>query len=78
MSYHILLIVIGTITAVTYSILTFDSYLQFSFVAMLPLFGMNIKAVKNNVQAHEIDPYLKQLALSTLLFVLLFGLGHIY
>lgn len=77
-NYHIALIGFGTLSALIYTYLNFNSYFQFAFVAMLPLFAVNIKAVKNNLKAQEIDPYLKQLAISTLLFVLLFGLGHIY
>ncbi len=76
-TYHTILIATGVISAMVYSLLNFESYLQFLFVLMLPLFGVNIKAVRTKMTASEIDPYLKQMALSTLLFVLAFGLGQL-
>jgi 1,4-dihydroxy-2-naphthoate polyprenyltransferase len=50
--------------------------LQFIFLLTLPLFFLNGRAVSQK-PAHELDPYLKQMAMSTLLFVLLFGFGLI-
>ncbi len=76
-NYHILLLTSGVICALIYALLDLQNVLQLSFVTMLFLFIKNIKAVKTKVQPQELDPYLKQMAISTLVFVLLFGIGHI-
>lgn len=47
------------------------------FVLVLPLLIKNILTVKANKQSEHIDPMLKQLALTNLFLVLLFGIGVI-
>jgi 1,4-dihydroxy-2-naphthoate octaprenyltransferase len=46
------------------------------FLFTLPLFIKNGLSVQQK-PSEELDPFLKQMALSTLLFVLLFGVGLI-
>lgn len=75
-TYHWILLVGGLLSAIVYIILHFKSPWQFLFLVTVPLF------VKNGLSIHhkpseELDPFLKQMALSTLLFVLLFGIGLI-
>jgi 1,4-dihydroxy-2-naphthoate octaprenyltransferase len=72
--YHWFLLICGLVAAVVYSILTFASGWQFLFLITLPLF-LKIGAAVQRKPSHELDPYLKQMALSTLLFVILFGAG---
>jgi 1,4-dihydroxy-2-naphthoate octaprenyltransferase len=74
--YHWFLILSGLICASVFVLLTYQSIYQFLFVASFPLFIYNGISVQKKT-AHELDPYLKQMALSTLLFVVLFGLGLI-
>jgi 1,4-dihydroxy-2-naphthoate octaprenyltransferase len=74
--YHWSILIIALITAFTYTLFVYRSPWQFLFVLTAPLFIINGKAVSNK-PSEELDPYLKQLALSTLAFVLLFGLGLI-
>lgn len=74
--YHWFLILSGLIYASIFTLLTYQSMWQFLFVASFPLFIYNGISVQRKT-AHELDPYLKQMALSTLLFVVLFGLGLI-
>ncbi|MEQ8925189.1 MAG: 1,4-dihydroxy-2-naphthoate polyprenyltransferase [Fulvivirga sp.] len=76
-NYHVALISIGIVSACVYSVLIYTSISQFAFVIMVPLFIANIKAVKTKMNPNELDPYLKQMALSTLLFVVLFGIGQL-
>ncbi|QSE95843.1 1,4-dihydroxy-2-naphthoate polyprenyltransferase [Fulvivirga lutea] len=76
-NYHVAIIFIGVASACTYILLNYTSITQFSFVIMVPLFIANIKAVKTKMNPNELDPYLKQMALSTLLFVVLFGIGQL-
>jgi 1,4-dihydroxy-2-naphthoate octaprenyltransferase len=52
--------------------------LQFIFLIIAPLLWKNIQAVTYKTKASELDPYLKQLALSTLLFVITFGVGNYF
>jgi 1,4-dihydroxy-2-naphthoate octaprenyltransferase len=60
-----------------YTIIKFESATQFLFVLSTPLFIKNAIAVGSKPSA-ELDPFLKQMALSTLLFVLLFGAGLLF
>jgi 1,4-dihydroxy-2-naphthoate octaprenyltransferase len=72
--YHLFLLVAGWLSSFVYAALTYSSPWQLLFLISLPLFIKNAKAVSSK-PSHELDPYLKQMALSTLLFVLLFGVG---
>jgi 1,4-dihydroxy-2-naphthoate octaprenyltransferase len=74
--YHWLLLLMGIFSTVLYTFLTFNSPWQLLFVLSMPMFLKNGLAVSNKPSA-QLDPYLKQLALSTLVFVLLFGAGLI-
>jgi 1,4-dihydroxy-2-naphthoate polyprenyltransferase len=74
--YHWILLAAGLVSAVFYTILNFQSSWQFLFLLAAPLL------IKNGIAVHqkpssELDPFLKQMAFSTLLFVLLFGIGLI-
>jgi 1,4-dihydroxy-2-naphthoate octaprenyltransferase len=72
--YHFLLLGFGVVTSIVFTIMSYQSPWQFLFLLSVPLFVVNGKAVATK-SSHELDPYLKQMALSTLLFVLLFGVG---
>lgn len=72
--YHWFLLLTGLGCAVAYTILNYQSPVQFLFLLSAPLFIKNGMSVSAKPSA-ELDPYLKQMALSTLLFVLLFGVG---
>lgn len=72
--YHWFLLSAGLISATVYSILNYSSPWQFLYLATLPLLFRNGQAVSKR-GSHELDPFLKQMALSTLIFVLLFGVG---
>jgi 1,4-dihydroxy-2-naphthoate octaprenyltransferase len=75
--YHTFLLLGGVVVALAFVLLEYQSPWQFLFVLSVPLFFRNLKAVRKYKDAKALDPYLKQLALSTLLFVLLFGIGHL-
>ena len=72
--YHWLLLLSGIFSAIVYTALRYSSFWQLLFIISIPLFIANGKAVSTK-PSHELDPYLKQMALSTLVFVLTFGLG---
>jgi len=75
--YHWLLLVLGVGAAVVYVTLTYHSPWQWLFVLSLPLFLFNGRQVWARQESMKIDPLLKQMALSTLVFTLLFGIGQI-
>lgn len=72
--YQWILIAGAWVSAVTYTLITYHSLSQWSFILSLPLFIINGRAVSVK-PSDQLDPYLKQMALSTLTFVVLFGLG---
>ncbi|MTI20276.1 1,4-dihydroxy-2-naphthoate polyprenyltransferase [Fulvivirga sp. RKSG066] len=73
--YHWFLILTGIVAAVVYTILNFETYWQLLFLLVTPLLIKNGLAVASKKESHELDPFLKQMAISTLLFVCLFGIG---
>ncbi|MBL7862350.1 MAG: 1,4-dihydroxy-2-naphthoate polyprenyltransferase [Cyclobacteriaceae bacterium] len=74
--YHWFLLSGGILSACGYLVLQYRSPWQWLFILSVPLLIKNGISV-NNRPSEELDPFLKQMALSTLLFVLLFGLGLI-
>jgi len=76
-NYHYLLITGGLSAAIIYNIINLESVWQWMFLITIPMFWRNLKAVSTKLKASELDPYLKQLALTSLLFALVFGLGQI-
>lgn len=74
--YHMILIGIGWMSAILYTTLQYQTPWQYTYLLCLPLFLANIRGVFTRHRPAELDPYLKQMALSTLVFVLLFGISH--
>jgi 1,4-dihydroxy-2-naphthoate octaprenyltransferase len=72
--YHISLLSIGFLCAILYCMLTYKSPWQWLFLVSVPLFMFNIVKVKT-LESKDLDPYLKQMAISTLVFVASFGTG---
>lgn len=75
-TYHWVLLVAGMVCPVIYTALQYRSAWQLLFLLALPLFIRN-GLVIHNKPSSELDPYLRQMAISTLVFVLLFGIGII-
>ncbi len=75
--YHLFLLIIGLTSAILYTILQFKSLWQLLFLLIIPLLIKNGKSIWSKKQASELDPFLKQMAITTLLFVLTFGIGNI-
>lgn len=75
--YHLVLLTCGLMTALAFVLVRFESYWQFLFLSVLPLLVRNGLRVWHLQAPPQLDPYLKQMALSTMLFVLLFGIGHL-
>lgn len=76
-NYHRLLIILGFVAAVAYVIADFKSSMQLLFIITTPLFRKHLVAVRNVENPRDFDPLLKQLAISTFIFSILFALGQI-
>jgi 1,4-dihydroxy-2-naphthoate octaprenyltransferase len=76
--YHEVLLIAGTASALAFVIIEVKVWTAFIFVITIPLFVRNFLAVKNIHDPAKLDPYLKQMAISTLIFVLLFGIGLLF
>jgi 1,4-dihydroxy-2-naphthoate polyprenyltransferase len=72
--YHWFIVLGGLLAAFLYTMLNFVSIWQLLFLLTIPLFLRNLTAVSRK-SSLSLDPYLKQMALSTLAFVILFGVG---
>jgi len=74
--YHWVLLIGGISASLIYVIIHYQSPLQFLFLLTTPLL-IRIGLAVSKKPSSELDPYLKQMALSTLLFVILFGTGYL-
>ncbi|NHZ71702.1 MAG: 1,4-dihydroxy-2-naphthoate polyprenyltransferase [Aquificales bacterium] len=75
--YHWLLLGGAVLCAFLYVGLTYASPWQFLFLLSLPLLWRNGTAVWRTYDPLKLNPMLKQLSLSTLVFVFTFGIGQI-
>lgn len=73
--YHRALILIAFSAALLFTFAHYQSIWQFSFLLSVPIFVKHLQAVAQTNEPAQLDPQLKVLALSTLLFSLLFGGG---
>ncbi|MCC5930844.1 MAG: 1,4-dihydroxy-2-naphthoate polyprenyltransferase [Cyclobacteriaceae bacterium] len=73
--YHITLLSLAIISAVVFTLIEYNGVVQFLFLLSLPLLYINGRAISAHKDSSKLDPYLKQLALSALIFMLLFGMG---
>ena len=74
--YHWVLLIGGISASLVYMIIHYQSPAQFLFLLTSPLL-IRIGLAVSRKPSSELDPYLKQMALSTLLFVVLFGTGFL-
>ena len=75
--YHHWLIYTGFISAIAFTFLNFHSSFQLLFIVTVPLFRKQLAEVRKITEPKEFDPFLKQLAISTFLFSLLFAVGYV-
>ncbi len=76
--YHGLLLTLAIATAAIFVLMDYRHPWQGLFLIPTPLLIKNFTAVKNIQDAQTLDPYLKQLALSASLLMILLGLGHVF
>ncbi len=75
-AYHHSLLIISLLLAISYTVLHFSSWYQFSFLIILPVLIRSMVGVRKE-DPKDIDPLLKEMAISNLLFTLSFGIGLI-
>ena len=75
--YHWVLLIAAVVLAVAYVLLNFRSPWQFLFILTVPLLIRNGVLVWRTSSPQQLNPLLKQLSITTLLFVLFFSLGQV-
>jgi len=74
--YHFVLILLAFIAITVYTLLHYYSFYQWLYLVTAPLFIMHLSGV-GRAEPKNMDKYLKQLSLTTLLLVISFGAGII-
>ena len=75
--YHWALLLIGLVLSIVFVILNYRGAIQFLFLITIPLLIINARSVSIKKEAMSLHPYLKQLVLTTIVFVISFGAGHL-
>ncbi|MCF8303078.1 MAG: 1,4-dihydroxy-2-naphthoate polyprenyltransferase [Bacteroidales bacterium] len=75
--YHIALLAGAIISGMIFSIMHFHTPYQFLYLVTLPFLIMNVREVMHNTIPGELDPELKKLAITTLVFAFTFGIGFL-
>lgn len=73
--YHSFLLWGGMLCSIGYVLVDYRSWFQFLFILIVFIFIKNLKAVREK-PLETLDPHLKQMAISTLLFAILFTIGN--
>ncbi|MES2797786.1 MAG: 1,4-dihydroxy-2-naphthoate polyprenyltransferase, partial [Bacteroidota bacterium] len=73
--YHRFLVFGGLFSAIIYCAINYQSIRQFIFLLAVPLLFQIGKGIKVEDEPKKIDTFLKKMALTSLLFSVLFGLG---
>jgi 1,4-dihydroxy-2-naphthoate octaprenyltransferase len=74
--YSFTLLLVGWLAANVFVVFNFVSITQFFFVLSLPIFIKIQKAIFAIENLRDYDPFLKQMAIATFIFSLLFAFGH--
>lgn len=75
--YHWALIILAITSTFIFVLLQYHSPIQFLFLITTPLLFFNGFKVASTHESKNLDPFLKQMAISTLLFILTFGIGNL-
>ncbi len=75
--YHLFLLSAGMLSALFYILINYNNYFQLLSILMFPLFIRNINSVYKNKIVTQLDPELKKLAISTLIFAIVFGFSFL-
>lgn len=75
--YHWIILAGGLLSTIIFLIIHYQSLTNLLVLLSFPLIIYNGISVSKKQTAMELDPYLKQMALSTLFYVIAFGLGFV-
>lgn len=75
--YHLALIASSVVLGLTYMLINYHSPFQMLFLITIPMLWMHVYQVFKNTLPEKLDPYLRKLALTSLLFSVSFGIGLI-
>ncbi|MBT8218710.1 MAG: 1,4-dihydroxy-2-naphthoate polyprenyltransferase [Bacteroidia bacterium] len=75
--YHWILLLAAVMTSLVYTALTYSHPLQLVYLIIVPLLIRNVIGVRKFAGQSSLDPFLKQMVLTTLLYVFTFTLGII-
>lgn len=75
--YHSVLIISALSASILYTSLNYISPWQFIYIVSFPAFIKDLLLIKRIKSNKDLDPFLKKLAFSTLIYTLLFGMGTI-
>ncbi|MGY8954415.1 MAG: hypothetical protein ACKVJP_13745, partial [Flavobacteriales bacterium] len=73
--YHLILLVVAWLCQIVFVSIKGESVWEWLFILSFPIFLLNAKKVMNHKEAKELNPSLKQLALATFLFTILYSVG---
>jgi len=76
--YHLFLISLGIVSAISYTWLNWSSPMLILGFVSFPIFIKNLSFVLKNNDPSKLNPELKKIALSTLVFSLSFGFVHLF
>lgn len=74
-NYHTLLLATGLISTIVFTAVSYQKITDWLFLLIIPLLFSNAIGVRRHAGTRELDPKLKQMVLTTLLFVVLFSIG---
>lgn len=75
--YHYILLFLGVLFSLIYTYINFKCYFQLLFFISIPFIIKNGFEIYRRNTPKEIDPLLKQMSISTLIFSISFGIGNI-
>jgi len=75
--YHCILLFLGIVLSFIYTYINFKCYFQLLFFISIPFIIKNAFEIYRRNNPKEIDPLLKQMSISTLIFSISFGIGNI-
>ncbi|MCD4676008.1 MAG: 1,4-dihydroxy-2-naphthoate octaprenyltransferase, partial [Desulfobacula sp.] len=75
--YHLFLLSGSVMAGLAYMIINYHTPFQMLFLITIPLLWINVSTVFKNKIPEELDPYLRKLTITSLLFSLSFGIGLI-
>lgn len=73
--YHLVILFVGMVLAVIYSLCSNVSWIKWLYLPSFFVIVKNMLVVVKNEHPTDLDPELKRLAIGTLMFSVLFGLG---